>query len=110
MICKKHNELDAEGNKIGERIWFFCPGCNEAHALRVNTQAPYSGWTWNNDLESPTFKPSLKCTVNCKDPDRPNRVCHSFITDGKIQFLSDCTHDLAGKTVSLPELPDWLAD
>lgn len=26
-----------------------------------------------------------------------------FIRDGQIQFLGDCTHALAGKTVPLPE-------
>jgi len=31
-------------------------------------------------------------------------VCHSFVTDGRIQFLGDCTHTLAGQTV---DLPDW---
>ena len=31
-------------------------------------------------------------------------VCHSFVTDGRIQFLGDCTHDLAGHTVELPDL------
>jgi hypothetical protein len=30
-------------------------------------------------------------------------VCHSFVTDGRIQFLEDCTHELAGQTVDLPE-------
>jgi len=33
-------------------------------------------------------------------------ICHSFIRDGKIQFLGDCTHALAGQTVDLPELPE----
>jgi len=31
-------------------------------------------------------------------------VCHSYVTDGRIQFLADCTHALAGLTVDLPEL------
>jgi hypothetical protein len=30
-------------------------------------------------------------------------VCHSFVTDGRIQFLTDCTHAFAGRTVDLPE-------
>jgi len=29
-------------------------------------------------------------------------ICHSFVTDGQIQFLGDCTHKLAGRTVPLP--------
>ena len=36
---------------------------------------------------------------------RINTVCHSFVTDGRIQFLADCTHALAGQTVDLPEWP-----
>ena len=31
-------------------------------------------------------------------------TCHSFVTDGRIQFLADCTHPLAGQTVDLPEV------
>jgi hypothetical protein len=31
--------------------------------------------------------------------------CHIFVRDGKIQFLNDCTHELAGKTV--PMEPLW---
>jgi hypothetical protein len=26
-------------------------------------------------------------------------VCHVFVKAGEIQYLSDCTHELAGKTV-----------
>lgn len=32
-----------------------------------------------------------------------NNVCHSFVTDGKIRFLNDCTHDKAGQILDLPE-------
>ena len=32
--------------------------------------------------------------------------CHSFVTDGRIQFLSDCTHALAGQTVDLPDIKE----
>jgi len=33
--------------------------------------------------------------------DVPDMCCHSFITDGQIKFLGDCTHELAGQTVAL---------
>jgi hypothetical protein len=32
-----------------------------------------------------------------------HHCCHSFVTNGKIQFLADCTHKLAGQTVELPD-------
>lgn len=34
--------------------------------------------------------------------------CHSFIQNGMWVFLGDCAHKLAGQTVPLPPLPDWL--
>ena len=76
----------------------FCPACNCAHGLRVGTPAD---WEFNGDFEKLTFSPSLK--VWGYDERRPdqNFVCHSFIRDGKIEFLGDCTHALAGQTVDL---------
>lgn len=35
---------------------------------------------------------------------QPPHVCHTFVTDGKINFLSDCTHELAGQTVPMQDL------
>ncbi len=99
-----------DGDFLGDHIWIWCPGCKEAHAIRVNAPPPNKGWTWNGSLESPTFTPSLNATVKYGEPGKPDRVCHSFIKEGKIQFLGDCTHELKGQTVPLPELPDWLAE
>lgn len=31
-----------------------------------------------------------------------NMICHSFVADGKIRFLGDCTHHLNKTTVELP--------
>lgn len=54
-------------------------------------------WSWNGDTEKPTLKPSIKTT-------REGFVCHSFLNDGKAQFLSDCTHDLVNQTVDMLEV------
>jgi len=50
-------------------------------------------------MDAPTFTPSINC--NADDP--PHR-CHSFVVEGKIQFLGDSFHKLANQTV---DLPDW---
>lgn len=91
----------------GERVIFRCPGCQDNHQISVGT------WTFNGDLERPTFTPSLLVKgygyPHGIDPEpgevqKPGpTVCHSFVTDGRIQFLGDCTHVLAGQTVELPE-------
>ncbi|MEH6477690.1 MAG: DUF6527 family protein [Sneathiella sp.] len=78
---------------------FDCPGCGYGHHVRTFGDGP--NWTFNNDLEKPTVSPSLLVCASY-----PKQRCHSFVKDGKIQFLNDCFHELAGQTVELPE-HDW---
>lgn len=83
------------------------------------------GWKFNGDLERPTFTPSFlhsgKQTVKVngrwtgdwvRDADgKPlTYVCHYLLTNGILHFCSDCTHDLAGKSVPLPPLPKYFTD
>lgn len=86
---------------------FWCPGCKESHHVNVNV------WTWNGSIDAPTFDPSF---LTWADPN-PNALpeypkyrngfrCHSFIREGKIEFLTDCTHKLAGRTVTLENYPN----
>jgi len=82
---------------------FWCNGCNMYHS--VNTDAIYSPvvWEFNGDYNKPTFQPSILVTA----PYFPRDIrCHSFIIDGKIQYLADCNHELAGKTVEMKEERD----
>lgn len=88
---------------------FRCPACKTPHALSI---AP-GGWGFNGDGDRPTFTPSVLVTHAAVPGAGPGfeeylttRACHSFVTDGRIQFLADCTHALAGQTV---DLPDWSA-
>lgn len=85
-----------------------CPGCKMLHVVYVTTPGrPH--WTFNGDVDKPTFTPSLlvKWGQGRFDPGGPKEhVCHSFITDGTVQFLGDCTHELANQTVDLPNWED----
>lgn len=74
---------------------FSCPGCKHDHVYTVRTDGKEVCWSFNGDLDHPTFSPSL---LNTTETTR----CHLFLTDGKLQFLGDCTHHLAGQTVDLP--------
>jgi len=74
---------------------FWCPGCLEPH--RYDVEGGEFSWEFNGDLLTPTFKPSLRITSSVN--------CHLFMTDGRIQYLDDCSHDLAGQTIDLPEWP-----
>ena len=60
-------------------------------------------WTWNGNLAAPTLRPSILTRWEGGDPFK-KIVCHSFVNDGVVQFLADCTHELAGKDVPLLDL------
>lgn len=87
----------------GGRFLFWCPGCDGAHQVRVGV-GPGPRWGFDGDYDRPTLTPSINVTYNGPDAGRdgaPPAVCHSFVHDGQIQFLNDCTHSLAGQTVPL---------
>jgi hypothetical protein len=61
-------------------------------------------WSWNGNLEKPTFRPSILVKANYTSIDRLDDICHSWVTDGRIEFMNDSTHSLSGRTV---DLLDW---
>lgn len=83
-------------------VLWHCPGCKGGHGVPVNGHRTGRNWEWNGSLDSPTLMPSVLVNVGGLNPTEP--ICHVYISDGKIQFLGDCTHELAGQTV---EIPDW---
>ena len=104
---------------------FWCPGCEETHVIDLGK------WQWDGNLTQPTFAPSVLvtsghfivgspdpttcwCTYNREHPDNPApfrcQRCHTYVREGRIQFLPDSTHALAGQTIDLPDLPAHLQD
>ncbi len=67
------------------------------------TRAGTGNWSWNGDTEKPTLKPSIKSWTGDSTGDI---ICHTFVNDGMVQFLEDCTHELAGQTLPLLDV-DW---
>ena len=87
----------SDSTKPDEVIWLFlCPGCRCGHLIR--TKGPEPCWAWNDDPACPTVVPSIM--VGSRDP---NRRCHGFIRNGKIEFR-ECAYSLSHQTVDLPEL------
>lgn len=94
-----------------DALCFICPGCEAMkdfgtglHMLPVNSTVKNPQWTWDGNLERPTVSPSILTRYPRGDH---TDVCHSFLRDGVFEFLSDCTHPLAGQKVELPDLPEW---
>lgn len=83
-------------------VSFDCPGCKDFHTIPVTGPR---AWGFNGSLERPTLTPSILARSRVHtDAGIVESVCHSFLTDGRLQFLGDCTHALAGQTVDLPEI------
>ncbi len=104
------------------------PGPQQQNTFPVmlhGTRAGTGNWTWNGSTDKPTLKPSVLvtsghyvsfhksgdkcwCTYNQEHPLKPAPCCcfrcHSWVSDGKVQFLSDSTHEHANKTLDLLEV------
>lgn len=81
-------------------VFLHFPGPIPIRRLRVILKGARDGtpcWSWNGSIDKPTFKPSILSFGGTDGTER----CHSFVTDGKVQFLSDCTHAYAGTTLDL---------
>ena len=107
---------------------FWCPGCKTAHRIQHGAGSG-PRWSWDGNAERPTFSPSVLvtsghyvqgydgrgcwCDFNAECVSKGEEpapfacgICHSFVRDGQIEFLADCTHGLAGQTVPLLPWPD----
>lgn len=83
---------------------FECIGCGIEHVIWTG-KSGYPVWSFNGDMENPTFSPSHLCEYEWGPERKPVR-CHSFIKNGHIEYLPDCTHTLAGKTVRMTPVDD----
>jgi len=102
-----HKVNDSKGKHLGHMI--FCPACDCGHMFD-------SRWTFNGNFDKPTFRAIMLVTVTVPITDdehtrimngekfEPKKlICHSFVTDGKIKFLGDCTHSMKNQEVQLPK-------
>ena len=89
-MSKFRTAIDARGHRIHS---FHCPGCGFSHGFDAT-------WTITGPEDAPTVNPSLLSTT----PGDGNYRCHLFIRSGKIEYLADCSHSLAGKTIDLENI------
>ena len=75
----------------------------------INLSGPHPAWNWNGDAVNPTFSPSILTRLPWGQ-ERQEIRNHVFVRNGMIQYLGDCTHEYAGKTIELPRLCDWPDD
>jgi hypothetical protein len=108
--------------------------CGHHHYIcisNVGLEAHRAVWSFNNNFINPTFIPSINETcgdlipefaaIDAKAKEHNNATpeiykewrdqmrkcayrCHFIVTDGKIYYCSDCTHELANKTLEILEI------
>ena len=99
---------------------FYCPGCKCSHMvnnswkinLDTNTISPSvlvkENWSMSDDWD---YKSAPKNEDGSLKKNSDGKIsgaiksprCHSFVRNGMIQYLGDCTHGLAGKTIPMEE-------
>lgn len=79
----------------------WCPACLEMHIL------PDHGWTFDGNLERPTFQPSFKHESGLEGA---RWICHYVLTSGILNYCTDCSHGMAGRSVPMELVPEELSD
>ena len=102
MACRKLRSLYGQSSG-GYAHW--CPACKNMHVFRTRSEGENAVWKFDGNLDSPTFSPSMR--IRWKE-NEVEKICHYFLTAGKISFCGDSTHEMAGQVVDLPDLPDWM--
>lgn len=86
----------------------YCPGCEYNHEIPTSRAHNPAGpcWEFSGTTDNPTFSPSLLIPKQEyeESPEDNWPQCHSFIRNGQIQYLSDCTHKLAGQTIDMVDV------
>lgn len=81
---------------------YWCPGCLQAHQFNVSAGDDPLGqgrrWGWDGDSHHPTIEPDMLVQGD-------GTSCHHYLRGGRLFFFGDCTHDLAGRLVALPDFP-----
>jgi hypothetical protein len=99
------------------RLMHWCPACKMGHGVVVGGP---EGWTFNGDIEKPTFHPSVRVISSrgvknedgsIKRDEKGHAVmeeytlCHYFLRNGILEFCGDSPHALADQNVPLPDFP-----
>ena len=89
--------VERDGETVGYLV--KSPATGNTVCFYTNPKITPVTWDFNGDMERPTFTPSMLI--------HPGGIYvreHFFIRDGKIEYLADCDHAMAGMTVDMVDV------
>jgi hypothetical protein len=102
-------KLSAKLRSTQDGFAHWCPGCEQHHGFYVANAGPGGAiWTFDGNVDRPTFAPSMVVNYEAYQDEGISvgaERCHYWLRSGAIEFLNDCTHQLKGLTITLPDLP-----
>lgn len=132
----KHGTGQREIEEHHERVRLVVPSLRRSSSrFRIRRDG-----TWNGDVMVPSFSPSFRHGPNIKAVnddkghwlgkwfmrDKDGNVvqrgkrepgdtpimwcCHYIVTNGRVAYCGDSTHEMAGQTIDMPDLPPFLSD
>lgn len=91
------------GVKQGDYI-FECRGCKCHHEVTTERKNDRGAqWQFNGNMNQPTFHPSIEVWHKGFDGTKQTD-CHAIVSNGFIQYLPDCAHELKDQIIELPEI------
>ncbi|MDP1877967.1 MAG: hypothetical protein Q8M17_10490 [Actinomycetota bacterium] len=95
-----------------DALMIWCPAPKEyghhgecgLHMLQISGDRAGGIWGFDGNLDAPTIGGSVLTHGG------DGFVCHAFVRAGQWEYLTDCTHPLAGQTVPMVPLPAWVTE
>lgn len=80
---------------------FYCPGCKAMHQIDVymlTNERRVQNAGWNGSFDKPTISQNFQVY-------KGSTVCLYSMRLGQLTYRAESTHDLAGQTVDMIEIP-----
>lgn len=100
MTAKLH-KVEKQLGSSSPDFMFWCPACQFGHGVWTTEANAHTGarWTFDGNFEIPTISPSLLIHHGANGKE----ICHTVVSCGVINYCSDCTHAMAGKSIPMEE-------
>ena len=85
----------------------FCPACSQIHYIDMSTSEAEGNKyppMFNGNMEAPSFDKTIETVVNW--PQDRSEVCVALIQNGFWKYLPWSTHEFAGETVPMVDIPE----